>query len=470
MHPRWIRQYERIQTIPSEIFVDNGTQRTTLNASLLTCTGTLTITNASLSNVTGITVDPLDNSSKLATTAFVKSQNYATLSSLPQGPTGAAGATGPKGDMGISGDQGIMGAPGARGDRGPTGAQGIQGPTGVTLDFNNNLVAGSSFTNNTGSENVALGYQALLNNTTGSNNVALGSNAFLNNTYGSSNVAIGYNAGTTGDYTNAVAIGSNSLFRGDNTVNLGNVSTTSIYLNGTTTTTLSASSTGVTQTDGDNTTALATTEFVQRLKGTANTWTNTNIFSEIQIDSLTAKIIGGNSSLFSNKSGGTLAISGVGTTNTLYGFTTINALTLNAPINSSYATIPTSGQIGYLIPTIFKAGDSTLVADPYTFTTLATVGLARVDLTAGTWLLSANINASSSTTAGYVVINFSATKASFNSATDYYVQNINSPSLTLGFNLNQTVQFTATTSYYLNARSQANQSISGYKLRAIRIA
>ena len=82
MHPRWIRQFERIQTIPSEIFVDNGTQRTTLNASLLTSDGTLTISNASLTNVTGVTQEPSDDSTKLATTAFVKDQEYATVTAL----------------------------------------------------------------------------------------------------------------------------------------------------------------------------------------------------------------------------------------------------------------------------------------------------------------------------------------------------------------------------------------------------
>jgi hypothetical protein len=63
---------------------------------------------------------------------------------------------------------------------------------------------------NTGSHNVALGEDALVNNGSGSNNVALGANAGVNSDSGSKNVALGFNAGSGVTMaSNVICIGAN---------------------------------------------------------------------------------------------------------------------------------------------------------------------------------------------------------------------------------------------------------------------
>jgi hypothetical protein len=74
-----------------------------------------------------------DNSTKIATTEFVKAQGYATVGPQgPQGPTGTAGATGATGPQGPTGATGATGPQGPTGTAGATGATGPQGPTGAT--------------------------------------------------------------------------------------------------------------------------------------------------------------------------------------------------------------------------------------------------------------------------------------------------------------------------------------------------
>ena len=70
-----------------------------------------------------------------------------------------------------------------------------------------------SNSNTTGSNNLANGFQALMNNTTGDNNMATGTNALFSNTTGFFNMANGSNAmfrNTTGNYN--VAEGLNALY------------------------------------------------------------------------------------------------------------------------------------------------------------------------------------------------------------------------------------------------------------------
>ncbi|MBP7397637.1 MAG: tail fiber domain-containing protein, partial [Flavobacterium sp.] len=103
----------------------------------------------------------------------------------------------------------------------------------------------ASKNNNTGENNVSLGYNALMNNTSGNHNISLGNNSLSNNNNGSFNTsignnglisnnsgnyntAIGYNAYNSGDYNNSTAIGFNAYISGDNQIRLGNFDITSI--------------------------------------------------------------------------------------------------------------------------------------------------------------------------------------------------------------------------------------------------
>lgn len=63
---------------PNSVSLYDRTTRTTLTATTLSSTGTLTISNARLTSVTGVTADSTDNSTRLATTAFVKAQTFGT--------------------------------------------------------------------------------------------------------------------------------------------------------------------------------------------------------------------------------------------------------------------------------------------------------------------------------------------------------------------------------------------------------
>ena len=80
---------------------------------------------------TAVTQAPGDNTTKIATTAYVVA---AALSGPtgPAGPAGAVGATGPTGPTGPQGPQGIQGDTGPTGPTGPAGPQGATGATGPT--------------------------------------------------------------------------------------------------------------------------------------------------------------------------------------------------------------------------------------------------------------------------------------------------------------------------------------------------
>ena len=68
-----------------------------------------------------------DNTTRIPTTGWVRSE---FIGNLPTGPTGPVGPTGPTGSQGITGPTGATGA--ASTVTGPTGPQGITGPTGPT--------------------------------------------------------------------------------------------------------------------------------------------------------------------------------------------------------------------------------------------------------------------------------------------------------------------------------------------------
>jgi hypothetical protein len=184
---------------------------------------------------------------------------------------------------------------------------------------------------------------------------------------------------------------------------------------------------------------------------------------------------------------GTTNINGVGSTNTSLitignatagGITTlaspttnINNLTLSKPITSAYTVVPTSGQLGFLPPAVFYAGDATLATDPYTTSAFTNISVAKVELTAGTYIITGSFEAASNANAGHVVCCISPTQNGFAFLVDYYVQSANSSTINLNFLATSIIQVTITQFYYLTCRTSATgQIIRQYKLRATRIA
>jgi hypothetical protein len=153
------------------------------------------------------------------------------------------------------------------------------------------------------------------------------------------------------------------------------------------------------------------------------------------------------------------------------GETTIHKLTLSTPVTSAYTVVPTSGQIGFIATTILNATDTTLGADPFTTTAFTSKSLAKVNLTAGTWLLTANINAPQFTTTGYVILSIGTIANTFTVVNDNYVQSATNTSYGLGYFVSVVVQITANTSYYMTVRtSVTGQTVNYYKFKATRIA
>jgi trimeric autotransporter adhesin len=80
-----------------------------------------------------------------------------------------------------------------------------------TIGFHNAASgAYALFSNTRGSDNTASGYSALYSNITGFDNTAIGEGALVNNRRGSNNVAVGFEAGI-------------DVFSGDNNIDIGNV-------------------------------------------------------------------------------------------------------------------------------------------------------------------------------------------------------------------------------------------------------
>ena len=144
-----------------------------------------------------------------------------------QGPAGPQGEQGPQGEKGDTGDQGPIGLTGPQGPQGETGDTGPAGadtPASHAQGNGNTAVGANALVNNdTGwaSDNTAIGDQALEANTRGYSNTAIGSMTLYNNTEGDANVAIGYRAmdgNTTGHYNTAIGRGALYL----NTTGQGN--------------------------------------------------------------------------------------------------------------------------------------------------------------------------------------------------------------------------------------------------------
>jgi hypothetical protein len=111
----------------------------------------------------------------------------------------------------------------------------------VNTAIGDDALAQQSFTNSGAtysSYNVAIGYQALTNNqptstTNGYQNTAVGTDALFSNNTGSGNTAIGYNADVySGNLTNTIAIGRYAFADASNEVVLGDDNITSFYCMG----------------------------------------------------------------------------------------------------------------------------------------------------------------------------------------------------------------------------------------------
>jgi hypothetical protein len=80
----------------------------------------------------------------------------------------------------------------------------------------------------TGGDNTAVGMSALQANTTGGGNTAVGYRTLTGNTTGSFNTGIGWSADIGTNFTNATAIGANTVVNASNKIRFGNASVTVI--------------------------------------------------------------------------------------------------------------------------------------------------------------------------------------------------------------------------------------------------
>ena len=101
-----------------------------------------------------------------------------------------------------------------------------------TGDSNTTSGAFALYENTAGKYNTATGLEAL-RLTTGSNNTAIGFQALYSNTTGSNNTAIGYLADVSGaSLNNATAIGNGAKVNADNTIQLGNTAVVKVVTSG----------------------------------------------------------------------------------------------------------------------------------------------------------------------------------------------------------------------------------------------
>jgi hypothetical protein len=147
-------------------------------------------------------------------------------------------------------------------------------------------------------------------------------------------------------------------------------------------------------------------------------------------------------------------------------------LTIISPLTPSYTTASTVNQVGYIAPIITNATDPLLKSDPFTIpSSFANYSLVKVDLTAGTWIITAVLSANQNTNFGYVINAITPVRDSINFTNDYYVQSANTATFGLGYLATRTVYVSAPTSYYLTTRTNVGgQVVSSYKLQAVRIA
>lgn len=102
---------------------------------------------------------------------------------------------------------------------------------------NNTAVGNSALNTNTiGTYNIAVGKSALTGNTSGTGNIGIGYNTMASNATGTYNIAIGYGANISEGLTNAIAIGQSATNATANSIQLGNTSVTKVNTSGAITT------------------------------------------------------------------------------------------------------------------------------------------------------------------------------------------------------------------------------------------
>ena len=260
-----------------QTFKGNLTGNITGNAATVTTNANLTGAITSVGNLTTIaaspaltgtptapTPDAADNSTQIATTAFVKaaasSSNFVDLTTdqtiggvktfskdaivngitvgrgLDSVASNTAVGTGAleKNDGGIyntaNGFNALISNTNGTGNT-ATGTWALQNNTGGTYNTANGVVALGS--NTSGEENTANGAASLEKNTTGIRNTAIGRGSLYLNTTGSNNTAIGYQADvSSNNLTNATAIGNLAKVTASNTIQLGNASVTAVKTEG----------------------------------------------------------------------------------------------------------------------------------------------------------------------------------------------------------------------------------------------
>jgi hypothetical protein len=155
------------------------------------------------------------------------------------------------------------------------------------------------------------------------------------------------------------------------------------------------------------------------------------------------------------------------------GITVEGPTTLSAPITSAYTVVPTSGQIGFIPTTVFYNAitEPNLKPNNSTLSAFSTASLARIELTAGTWIVVASLLANPNANSGYMICAITPTINSWNQNTDQTVQSLNHPTIGFIYTVSTIVQITATTSYYNTTRTNiSGQVVNTYRLIATRIA
>jgi predicted nucleic acid-binding Zn-ribbon protein len=168
-----------------------------------------------------------DNSTKLATTAFVTNSLAASAGGVPY--TGATGAVNLGAyDLTVNGI--TVGTGG--GNVSTNTALGTAALPANTTGNNNTAIGNNTLpVNTTGTYSTANGAYALRRNTTGEYNTANGAYALDRNTTGKQNTAIGAGAGVEigfGTISNTTAIGYMATVSASNTIQLGNTAVTTI--------------------------------------------------------------------------------------------------------------------------------------------------------------------------------------------------------------------------------------------------
>jgi predicted nucleic acid-binding Zn-ribbon protein len=188
-----------------------------------------------------------DNSTKLATTAFVASSLAASSGGVPY--TGATGAVNLGAyDLTVNGIKVGLGA----GNVSSNTAIGLSALSSNTSGSDNTAIGMNALSTNitgsystaigldalrrsTGGFNTAFGAFALDKTTTGVNNTAIGPLALEYNETGTLNTAIGFDSGVSSGYpglTNTTAIGNGAKVTASNTIQLGNTSVTDVKTSG----------------------------------------------------------------------------------------------------------------------------------------------------------------------------------------------------------------------------------------------